>query len=237
MARRSRQQHVFVQELSISSAVPIMPALNLAAAPPLKTILFDMGNVLVFFCHEKMCRQIGELCGRTSDEVRAHLLDSELQWEFERGLLSEELFKLRLEALLGHPLNSLELQHAAGNIFELNETIVPVLDALKSQGLRLVLLSNTCLTHVKFIRQTWNVLDRFDQLVVSYEAGAIKPEDRIYEAALRAIECEPSECLYFDDIAAYVEKGRTLGLRAEVFTTTEQALLHLRQHGVELFGR
>ncbi len=30
---------------------------------PIKTFLFDMGNVLVKFCHERMCRQIGELCG------------------------------------------------------------------------------------------------------------------------------------------------------------------------------
>jgi putative hydrolase of the HAD superfamily len=205
-----------------------------SAALPLKTILFDMGNVLVFFCHERMCRQIGELCGRTSDEIRKHLLESELQWEFERGLISEDVFQLQLETLLGHRLIAEELHEAAGNIFELNETIVPVLDALKSQGLRLVLLSNTCLTHVKFIRQKWDVLDRFDQLVVSYETGAIKPEPGIYEAALQAIQCAPEECLYFDDIPAYVDKGRSLGLRAEVFTTTDQALEHLRQHGIPI---
>ena len=41
----------------------------------IRTCLFDMGNVLLHFCHERMCAQIGGLCGRTAAEVRALLID------------------------------------------------------------------------------------------------------------------------------------------------------------------
>ena len=49
------------------------------------------------------------------------------------------------------------------------------------------------------MRANFPVLDPFDQLILSYEAGAIKPEDGIYHAALGAIQCDPQDCLYVGD--------------------------------------
>jgi HAD superfamily hydrolase (TIGR01509 family) len=80
----------------------------------------------------------------------------------------------------------------------------------------------------------WDVLDRFDHLVLSYEVGAVKPEEAIYHAALQAIECAPGETLYTDDIEPYVEQGRAVGLQAVQFTGTAQYLRDLRRFGVEL---
>src|SRR5690606_14878171 len=106
-----------------------------------------------------------------------------------------------------------KLRHAASDIFTLNEPIVPVLDALKARGIRLVLLSNTSAFHFEFIQRRWDVLQRFDDFVVSYKVGAIKPEPAIFEAALRAIHCRPHECFYTDDIPAYIEMARRFGLQ------------------------
>ncbi|WP_437225227.1 HAD family hydrolase [Planctomicrobium sp. SH661] len=203
-------------------------------ALPLKTLLSDMGNVLVFFSHERMCVQIGEVCGRSAADVRQHLLDSSLQWEFERGLIDESQLHARLEELFQCRISLPDLVRATGDIFELNSTIVPVLAALKKRGMRLVLLSNTCISHVNFIREHWDVLDLFDHLVLSYEVGSVKPEDGIYLAALKEIGCRPEECLYIDDISTYIDKGRTFGLNAEVFTTTAHFLDTLGDYGIQL---
>lgn len=202
---------------------------QLSIPPPLKTLLCDMGNVLVFFCHDRMCRQIGELCGRTAGEVRERLINSQLQWEFERGWINEKVLHERLQDVLGCRLDFPALVRACADIFELNGSMIPVLTALKLLEVRLVLLSNTCISHVNFIRSQWNVLDLFDHLVLSYEVGAIKPEEAIYRSALEQIHCLPEECLYVDDIAGYVEKGRSFGLRSEVFTTTENLVTVLQQ--------
>jgi len=193
-----------------------------------------MGNVLVFFCHERMCRQIGELCGRSPHAVRECLLDSSLQWEFERGLISEAQLLSRLEEVLECRFNLTDLVRATADIFELNASLPPVLQTLKQQGLRLVLLSNTCLSHVNFIRQKWDFLDLFDHLILSYEVKAVKPEDAIFLAALKEIRCRPEECLYVDDIATYLDQGRRYGLQAEVFTTTAAFVEKLSEYGVRL---
>ena len=198
----------------------------------IRTCLFDMGNVLVFFSHDRMCEQLGQLCDRSTEEIRQRLLDSGVQWNYERGRLSPAQFHDWFQETVGRKVPFDDLKRAASDIFWLNEPIVPVLDQLKAQSLRLVLLSNTCITHFEWVRDHYDVLQRFDACVTSCGVGAIKPEPAIYEAALREIGCDPGECFYTDDIPKYVTAGRQHGLKAEVFTDVPSLLGHLGQYGV-----
>ncbi len=200
----------------------------------IRTLLFDMGNVLVHFSHERMCRQMAHVCRVDPAAVRELLLETDMLADFERGRLSEADVHQRFEAQFGGPIDAGELVRAGSDIFTLNDPIVPVLDALKLHGHRLVLLSNTSISHLNWIRSEFDVLDRFDALVTSCGAGAIKPDPAIFAAALAAIECAPQECFYTDDIPAYVQAGRDFGLQAEVFTHVNDLRGHLALRGVEL---
>lgn len=183
----------------------------------IKTCLFDLGNVLVFFSHERMCRQVAEVVGRSESEVRSALLESGLQLRFECGESAVAEVHRELDRHFGTKTQLTDFEHAASQIFELNAPMVPLIDELKSAGIRLVLLSNTCSSHFKHVRDTFDLLDRFDDFTLSYEAGAVKPSRRIYEAAIAKIQCEPAECFYTDDIAEYVYAARDFAIDAEVF--------------------
>ncbi|MBX3436232.1 MAG: HAD family phosphatase [Planctomycetaceae bacterium] len=195
-----------------------------------------MGNVLVHFSHERMCAQIGALCGQDAAEIRRLLLDSGLQWDFERGRLSETDVHERLQSAVGRPLEFDALLEAVSDIFWLNESIVPVVRAVQVSGRRVVLLSNTCITHLNWVRSRFDVLKGFDHLVASYEAGAVKPEPGIFQAALAAAQCDPHECFYTDDIPEYVATARTYGIDAEVYTDTPTLIAHLRRRGIDIGG-
>jgi putative hydrolase of the HAD superfamily len=166
--------------------------------------------------------------------MRVLLMDSGLNDQYEQGRLSESEFHRRLEVRLGMELDLDGLQQAGGDIFELNPPMLPLLDALRARGHRLVLLSNTNETHINWIRRRFDVLDRFDDLVLSYRVGAMKPHPAIYEAALAAIGCAPGECFYTDDMPEYVERGREFGLIGEVFTGAEALCQQLTKRGIEL---
>lgn len=198
----------------------------------LRTILFDLGNVLVHFSHDRMCDQIGAVLGRSGADVRRLLIDSGWMWDFERGRVTETELINRIEQEIAGPVDLGSLATAASDIFTLNEPMVPILDSLKSQGFRLVLLSNTSNWHVDWVRRSWPVLERFDELVLSYEVGAIKPESPVFEAALQAIRCRPDECFYTDDIEKYVLRGREYGLHAEIYTDAAALRGHLAEHGI-----
>lgn len=200
----------------------------------IRTFLFDMGNVLAFFSHDKMCEQMGQLCGHSESEIKDLLIESGKQWEFERGALTADQFHGWFQEAVSHSVDQDALALAGSDIFELNESLVPVLDSLKSDGYRLVLLSNTCVSHFEFIWNRYNVLQRFDDFVTSYEAGAIKPEPPIFQMALEKIQCAPQEAFYTDDIPAYVAEARKLGIQGEVFTDTETLISHLADRGIQV---
>lgn len=200
----------------------------------IRTCLFDMGNVLVFFSHDRMCQQLGQLCGRTGDEMRLLLIDSGVQWDYERGRLNPTQFQDWFQTATGCQVPLSDLNRAGADIFWLNEPIIPVLDQLKELGIRLVLLSNTCQTHFDWIWENYDVLQRFEAHVTSCGVGAIKPEPAIFQAALNQIGCRPAECFYTDDIAQYVEAGRQHGLSAEVFTDVSNLRQHLAERGVSV---
>lgn len=198
----------------------------------IRTCLFDMGNVLLHFSHDRMCQQMGTLCGKTGDDLRRLLLDSGVQWEFERGMMTAEEFHRRFQEMAGTMVDFDKLIIAASDIFELNRPIAGMLQSLKDQNLRLVLFSNTSIWHYEFIKKRFEILDYFDEHVVSFEVGAIKPEPEMYQAGLRAIRCTPQECFYTDDIPRYIEASRKHGFDAEVFTDTDRLRRQLAARGI-----
>lgn len=199
---------------------------------PIKTFLFDLGNVLLFFSHDRMCAQMGELCNKSGHEIRHLLIDSEQHLVYERGDMSEAEFHRWFQDVTQTQVPLAALRRAAADIFTENHSMSAVLDELKRRGHRLVLLSNTNASHIHFIRESYDILDRFDDLVLSYEARAVKPDFRIFEVAIRRIGCAPQECFYTDDIPEYVETARTLGLQAEVYTDTKTFLSQIERFGI-----
>lgn len=198
----------------------------------IQACLFDMGNVLVHFSHQKMCQNIATVCGVEVSGIHELLIGSGLQWQLERGEISEEQFHADLEQRLQKSLCIKELKHAAADIFWLNESIVPLLQELRQLGMRLVLLSNTSLTHLQFIQQNFDVLKYFDELTTSFAVGALKPDETIYQDAVNKANCSAQDCFYTDDIEPYVLQARSLGIHAEVYTDTNLTRTALRNLGV-----
>ncbi|MCH8831063.1 MAG: HAD family phosphatase, partial [Planctomycetes bacterium] len=180
-----------------------------------------MGNVLVHFSHSRMCAQMGRLCGKSGREIQAVVFETGLQDDFERGRIDENEFHSAFARAVDEAVDLPALREAASDIFSVNEPMPAMLDGLHRQGYRLVLLSNTSVWHFQWVSEQFDVLNRFDDKIVSFQTGAIKPEPLIFERALEVIDCDPGECLFTDDIAENVESGRRFGLEGVVFTTAE----------------
>lgn len=201
---------------------------------PLKTILFDLGNVLLDFSHERMFEQIATIFEVSTDIVQEALFGNSYIQKFDRGLVSEREVQAYLEAQFSRRCGRDRLRTAVGDIFTPNTEMIDLVQLLKHLNFRLVLLSNTCVTHIEWIRTHYPLLDLFDDLVLSYEVGACKPEAAIFAAALQTIRCAPGECFYTDDILDYVEMARHHGLQAEQFSGAQAFRQQLGIRGVTL---
>ncbi|MEC0308241.1 HAD family hydrolase [Paenibacillus lautus] len=79
------------------------------------------------------------------------------------------------------------------------DQLFPVLRHLKSQGLRLGIITNgTVQVQEGKIRQL-GILEYFDSIVISEEAGVKKPDPRIYMRALDLLNVLPSETWFVGD--------------------------------------
>ena len=199
----------------------------------IKCIFFDMGNVLVYFSHDLMFEQMAEVADTTADDVRRILMTDGLQWQFERGELTEQQFHDAFCTAIDREVNFEQLKAAACEIFWPNTTVLPLLQSLKSQGLRLVLLSNTSISHLEFVQNRFNVVQYFDAFAVSFNAGVLKPERGIYQYALSMSGCLPGECFFVDDRDENILAARQMGIQAEKFTTADQMGRQLAKFGIK----
>lgn len=113
---------------------------------------------------------------------------------------NEEIAQAFMQFLQGFPLYKLEM-----------------LRRLKAKGYRLMLLSNTnplmfpriCDTYFK--QEGLTVDDYFDDIFLSYELGAIKPDPKIFRKVLEISGVNPEETLFIDDSQANLEASQIFG--------------------------
>jgi HAD superfamily hydrolase (TIGR01509 family) len=95
-----------------------------------------------------------------------------------------------------------------------------------------VLLSNTNAIHFEMILATYPLLKHFDEFVLSYKVGVMKPAERIYREAITAARCDAGECFYADDVEHYVEGAKRAGIDAVRFESCEQIREELTARGI-----
>ncbi len=195
-----------------------------------RTFFFDLGNVLIFFDHQKMCRQVAELSGLEMEHVQSIM--HEYGDLYERGHVDSKTLHEVICARAQRSLPFEALMDAVGDIFEPNPPVISIAMQLKEKGHRLFLLSNTCEAHFDFAKEQFPFLLEFDGHVLSYEVGACKPEKEIYEKALEIAGCEKKECFYTDDMVPYIEMARSLQIDAEPYTNPQALTQHLHARGI-----
>lgn len=198
----------------------------------IRTLIFDLGRVIVPFDFRRGYEAMSRRCGLPPEEVRARLATDGLVRAFESGRMGAREFHRRVQELLGTDVEFGEFREIWFSIF-LPETLISEEFLAKlHENHRLVLLSNTNPLHFEMIRERYAPLRHFDAFTLSYEAGAMKPEERIYAAAVEAARCAPAECFFTDDIPDYVEAARRFGIDAVVFEGQPALERELARRGV-----
>jgi FMN phosphatase YigB (HAD superfamily) len=196
-----------------------------------KAIIFDLGRVLVHFDFKRSYRAFESLCPHPAADIPKLLAPTGLVERFETGLVEPRPFVTELCRTLDLRVEYDQFCEIFNGIF--TDLLIPesLLEGLAARY-RLLLLSNTNAIHFEMLRRTYPMLRHFHHLVLSYEVKAMKPQREIYEAAIRLAGCRPEECFYTDDIAAYVEGARQVGIDAVQFESAEQIERELRARGI-----
>jgi len=197
----------------------------------IKTILFDLGNVIVPFDVKRAYVRMAELCGYQAEEVSARIRATGLVTPYEKGQIETEPFIRGLSAALKVDITRQKFCDWWNGVF-IQETLVreSLLEDLRTRH-RLLALSNTNPIHFAMLKQAYPLLRHFDDYVLSYQVGAAKPEAKIYQEAIARAQCDPTECFFTDDLAVNIEAARSHGMDAVQFLSEEQLERELRARG------
>ena len=199
----------------------------------IRTVIFDLGKVILPFDFARGYRAMEALCGLPAADIPKRIGSTDLVHRFETGLVEPDDFVAQLSALLGLDVQYTQFCEIWSSIFSPD----PLLPESLFEGLRgryrLLLLSNTNAIHWNMVRERYPLLRHFHDYVLSYEVKAMKPAPEIFREAVRRAGCAPGECFFTDDIAAYVEAARREGIDAVQFQSRGQIERELAARGVE----
>lgn len=199
-----------------------------------KTLIFDLGKVLVHFDFNLGYQAFEKHCPHKADEIRAIVRARGVETirRFETGLIEPADFQQAICEMLDMDADYDGFCSSWSSIFR-QELIPESTIAALSKRYRLVLLSNTNAIHFDLVNRKYPALRYFHHLVLSHEVKAMKPDPAIYREAIAHAHCLPEECFYADDIEENIIAGRKLGLDGVVFESREQIEEAMRARGIE----
>ena len=198
----------------------------------IRALLFDLGDVLVGLDFPRAYRAAARLTGRSVEEIAELISESGLANVYEHGRITSREFHEKFSAAIGLNVSFEEFRVLWGDMFESRILLPESLLEQLHQDYRMLIVSNTNELHFDWIVEHYSVVRHFDDYVLSYQLGSMKPHAAIYREAIRRAACRPEECFFTDDKAENISAAAELGIDAVQFTGAAALEDQLRQRGV-----
>ena len=195
------------------------------------TIVFDLGNTLIRFDHNIAARKLANLFNLDSKKIYDAFFDSEITRAFEKGLISPREFHKRAEKLLGLKLSYKDFVPIWNDIFWEDEEACAIARQLKGRY-KLFLLSNVNRLHFEHIQKKFAIIKIFDEIILSFMVGAIKPDKRIFDDVVRRAGGDKKAILYIDDREDLIKEAMALGIDSVRFENAQHLAGTLRAKSV-----
>ncbi|MHB8578335.1 MAG: HAD family hydrolase [Ignavibacteriaceae bacterium] len=195
-------------------------------------VVFDLGNVLIPFNYTLMTERFNSIKPGLGDKFAAYYKNNyDIHRQFERGDISEQDFIQKMLEVLEYKIDGDTFCKYYSQIFTVNHDVASLLPKLKGKY-KLVLLSNTNSIHREYGWKDNEFLKYFDKLILSYEARAVKPEEKIYRTVEEFTNLPSEEHIFIDDVAEYVEGAQKAGWDAVQFLGYERLMSDLKEKNI-----
>jgi putative hydrolase of the HAD superfamily len=148
--------------------------------------------------------------------------------DFDTGKISPQEFYKKASHKLQVTTDFESFFSAYNDVFEHKPDVVQILLKLKTKY-RLILLSNTDVMRFGFVKRKFPELFFFDDYVLSYKEGWMKPQAQIYQIALKRAKARAGECVFIDDREENIEAAAKMGIHTILFTPQTDLESALRQ--------
>ena len=199
----------------------------------IKTILCDLGSVIVFVDEDKLIKTLAKFSNKDKKYVRSFFVNFVAKSGFDKGKITAKQFFLKFKNNLNLKLNFSQFKKIWSSHFSSNKDMETLLKKLK-KNYKLILLSNTDEIHFNYIRNKYKILDVLDDFVLSYKVGYKKPHPLIYLHALKKAKITPNKILYIDDNPQFVMIAKFFGIKSIQYKNIRKLKSNLKQLNIKI---
>jgi epoxide hydrolase-like predicted phosphatase len=187
----------------------------------IKAVIFDFGRVISAQKPPSLFRRYEEELGLKPDTINTIMFDSQAWQDALTGQKTEAQFWDAIGPELGlyshHAIDAFRGRYRRDEA--INPGVIELIHRLRTHH-KTAVLSNSPPGLVHWLAD-WGIRELFDTVFCSGDEGLAKPDPAAFQAVLERLGTAPEEALFIDDTIEHVLAARTLGLRAILFTTTE----------------
>lgn len=195
----------------------------------IKTIFFDIGNVLINIHPHRTFEYISKRTG-VEIQILKESFPENIHDEYEKGEISNIEWFLKYKNSLPELLDLTEEDFwKAWKLLLGKEKKTTDLVKLLKPNYSVWLLSNTNPKHIQDeIEKKYEFPSLIDGAVYSFEVGKRKPSYDIYQIATEMAGVKNHEALFIDDLPENIIAAKEIGITSFLFTTYEQLKIDLK---------
>lgn len=181
-------------------------------------IIFDIGKVLIDFDFDEYVQ--GLIPAESVDAVIQATWQNPDWVELDRGVLPvEEVLKKFISKAPEQEWEIRKVFSKLGDIPQLKDTTIPMIEELKARGHRVFYLSN----YFEFLMHAAPEALRFtrhmDGGIFSCFEKVVKPDGEIFRRLCERYNIRKDNCVFIDDSLKNVKGAESFGIRAILYTT------------------
>jgi HAD superfamily hydrolase (TIGR01509 family) len=195
-------------------------------------VISDLGKVILRFDNHIFFQKIARYCPYAACEIaeRVHR-HSDLIKIFDSGKIGSQEFYREAIRRLEADVDQKTFFRIYTDIFSLDRSVLNILKRLKDRYF-MVLLSNTDVERFGFVRRKFPEILIFNEYVLSYEVGVLKPHPEIYRTALARAQARPEESIFVDDLEENIDGAAKVGIHTILFEPHTDLEGELKKMGV-----
>lgn len=188
----------------------------------IKTIIFDIGNVLVTFRYAIYVKKLLK-DDDVIEKVTAACRDTGYWNELDLGHDQDLVFSKMLAAGPGYEKEIHQVIDNVGQGFTKMDYAKPWISEVKEKGYQVLYLSNYSEFFMNARPDVLDFLPLMDGGIFSCYVGMMKPNPAIYQMLCDKYNLNPAECIFIDDSLENIQAAKELGFEVIHFENYEQA--------------
>jgi putative hydrolase of the HAD superfamily len=197
----------------------------------IEVVLFDFGGVIAPLANDDTVGRLESSLGLNPGMLHTHMYEGDLWPQLSVGRLTEDQYWRELGGLIGH--DPAMLQQTLTPIWDpqaIDQGVIALARSLRDR-VRLAILSNATLRLESHL-QALGIDDLFDPVINSARIGLRKPDEDVFQYALKQLGTPAGSVLFIDDKERNTVVAEALGIPSIRFDSAEQLREALTVYGL-----